>query len=442
MEYRVRQISGGEAGTDQTINQISTFVVESLSRRDVRLLAIKILQAAGASSKTPAKAAFALYQWVRSNIKYILDPVGVETVQDPEATLKVRAGDCDDHTVLLASLAMAVGIPARFVVIGPHRDRFEHIYTELQFDGKWTPADTTISLPFGQAGQLAEKKIYNIEGKEVMRNLGFSPAVRALPIERDNLQLAIRRRTTAILKDNWNNGRINVRDLNDYLRVIGEKNWPGAGTLAERPVIQAIKGFRSMIRNTGRASSKSEAQASSLGELDGFLKSIWNGVKSVANTAIGAVAGAGIPIISGAAGAAGSVLFPGGGAPAGDPNEGYKYGHSAGAWASLSETEKNKVRNFQWTGRADVDQWLQAYRTVAPTQGASAGAKYAYEVMVSGGQLPRAASAAFQFSPNIQTQVGPEAAAAGARAGVTELLQNPMVLIGIAGVVLFIVLKK
>lgn len=56
-------------------------------------------------------------EWVSLNIKYISDPYKIEYITNPKETLKVKAGDCDDFAVLLASLYRAVGLRTAVALI-------------------------------------------------------------------------------------------------------------------------------------------------------------------------------------------------------------------------------------------------------------------------------------------------------------------------------------
>ena len=38
----------------------------------------------------------AVLNWVRKNIRYVRDPVTIEQVKTPRATVETRGGDCDD----------------------------------------------------------------------------------------------------------------------------------------------------------------------------------------------------------------------------------------------------------------------------------------------------------------------------------------------------------
>ena len=85
----------------------------------------------------------AIFNFVRDNIRYLRDINGVETIATPDKTLLCRIGDCDDQTVLLASLLESVGYPTRFIVAGyNHPGMLEHVYLQVLID-EWVDADPT-----------------------------------------------------------------------------------------------------------------------------------------------------------------------------------------------------------------------------------------------------------------------------------------------------------
>lgn len=91
--------------------------------------------------------------FVRDEIRYLRDIYGAETLQWPEATLIVGAGDCDDKAMLMAALAMAAGFECRYVALW--RDgAFMHVWTEAKVAGKFIACETTAPVPCGQTGKL------------------------------------------------------------------------------------------------------------------------------------------------------------------------------------------------------------------------------------------------------------------------------------------------
>lgn len=62
----------------------------------------------------------ALYLFVRDKFDYIRDPSSFEYVKTPLESLRNLGGDCDDASVLLASLLGSIGIRTRLVFIPGH----------------------------------------------------------------------------------------------------------------------------------------------------------------------------------------------------------------------------------------------------------------------------------------------------------------------------------
>jgi hypothetical protein len=283
MQYTLTQISGGELGTDQTVKKIAELVRGSLRKPDIRNLALSII-----GNRAPENRVRALFDFVKENIRYVHDPIELELVQSPEMTLRTRAGDCDDHTALLSALALSVGVPARFRVIGGSRDSFQHIYPELRVNGNWLPADTTGKVRFGaRVAEAPVEKIYDYRGDQFM-SLGASLDV-GLPVRRETVQRAAYNAAMAVLNRNWAQGRINLSDVKSYIRVIKEGNSPSRGTIVETPMLKAIQDFEAAVTSTGARSSKLPGSLNGLEGLDGFLSSIWDGVKKAVGVVVGGV---------------------------------------------------------------------------------------------------------------------------------------------------------
>jgi transglutaminase-like putative cysteine protease len=111
MRVRTEFLSGGVAGTDRTVRVMMELVEKALLRGRVRLHSLQVVDGTGPDVVGRARQ---ILSWVSANITEISDPVDVETVQAPEVTLEVGAGDCDDHSVLISTMLEAVGIPTRF----------------------------------------------------------------------------------------------------------------------------------------------------------------------------------------------------------------------------------------------------------------------------------------------------------------------------------------
>jgi hypothetical protein len=136
--YRAPLLNG-DAGVAQTIDQMRGLVDEALRDPSILRTAKDIVR--GVPAFDDFSEARALYDWVRSNIRFTKDPVNKETLYPPAEMLQIRSGDCDDISMLLGTLLMAVGYPARLLTVAANGDEFSHVYVEGQIDGQWIPMD-------------------------------------------------------------------------------------------------------------------------------------------------------------------------------------------------------------------------------------------------------------------------------------------------------------
>lgn len=92
----------------------------------MRWFTAQVLERSGAAPRDYAAQAAALLRFVQNEIYYTNEPN--EQIQSPWRTLKQRNGDCDDCSVLLASMAESIALPWRFALgghrkINPKRDK-------------------------------------------------------------------------------------------------------------------------------------------------------------------------------------------------------------------------------------------------------------------------------------------------------------------------------
>lgn len=296
MQYQLRDIPAGEAGTDSTLKSIAVLVDKSLQSPYIRQLALTIIKNKAGRTPSKFKQCQAVYRYVIDNIAYINDPIGVETVQSPENTVSLGGGDCDDHSALNAALLMSIGFPVRFRVIGFDPAAFKHIFVEVYVLDRWLPFDTTVKKYLGfRAPAMPAEKVYNFKGEGHMT---VNDLKATTGMSRGAMNRVVYNSVMRTLKSNWNNGLINLSDVESYVRVIDEGNSPARGTFAEPVMRQAIVDFKKTITKNGIVSAKPIGAVNGLEGLDGFLKSIWNGVKS----AVGGVAkivGKGVSILTG-----------------------------------------------------------------------------------------------------------------------------------------------
>ena len=159
---RFVRVPRGQRGTLVTARLIARLVRDGAKDFYVRRTAIRIFRESGAPPKHRWAEVGSLFHWVRDHIRYTRDIFRVELLHTPRRMLELRAGDCDDMTILLGALLMSTGHPVRLALAGfrPHRPHaYSHIYLEANVQGKWVPLDPTMNRPMGWAPPAVWKRI-------------------------------------------------------------------------------------------------------------------------------------------------------------------------------------------------------------------------------------------------------------------------------------------
>ena len=142
--------AGGMRGVAQTVRVMRAFVQQGRTDPDILSAARSIVFLT--SEKCGTDEVCKLLEFVQAHIRYVSDIVDVETIATAAKTLATRSGDCDDQSVLFASLCEAIGHPTRFVVAAYEDPRvMEHVYVQVYADGQWLDADPTERGPLGWA---------------------------------------------------------------------------------------------------------------------------------------------------------------------------------------------------------------------------------------------------------------------------------------------------
>jgi transglutaminase superfamily protein len=125
-----------------TIKKMSELANEAQHTYRIRNLATRITR--DVPSKSPTAELFALYKWVRDNVRYRYDPLGLEWVQAPHVTVEEAAGDCDDMSTLLAALAGSLGHPWRFRTVGQTPQAQQHVQLQVNDRKRWLNLDPVL----------------------------------------------------------------------------------------------------------------------------------------------------------------------------------------------------------------------------------------------------------------------------------------------------------
>ena len=149
-------IPSGVLGVIRTLSMMRAVTHRGRKSVPIRQLAVELV--ADLPSKDYGAEIQRLHAWVRDRIRYVRDVREVETIQTPERTLANGAGDCDDKSVLLASLLEAIGHHARFTAIGFGRG-YVHVLPEVLVGRHWVPLEVTEHVPPGWLPEgIVEKK--------------------------------------------------------------------------------------------------------------------------------------------------------------------------------------------------------------------------------------------------------------------------------------------
>lgn len=150
---------------NQRVGIIQDLVWKSIQDPKMRKIALKVTKNCPArDGECEAKA---IYKFVKDNVRYTGDiamvkmgrngPVeGVDLFQSAFRTLEFGGGDCDDHSVAIATLLALNGISPKLRVTAPKRpgSSWAHIYALAGLSKnqptRWVAMDTT--LPNGKMG--------------------------------------------------------------------------------------------------------------------------------------------------------------------------------------------------------------------------------------------------------------------------------------------------
>lgn len=142
-ETRMSELPDADRGNYQTVKIMQKKARELCSHPAVRNLALKILEQNHLGSHNFLDEARALAEFVQREVRYVRDIHNVEQLHDPLymiARLKegTAQGDCDDMSLLLATLLLSVGHQPFFAIVR-YREKsgpFNHIYV-VEYDKNW-----------------------------------------------------------------------------------------------------------------------------------------------------------------------------------------------------------------------------------------------------------------------------------------------------------------
>lgn len=140
MDSAFSPLADGTPGVAQIVATLAQLKTHFGRLPAIRAAALAIVNGAGHHDQ--AAQINALARFVREGVVYINDPLNLEYIQTPDVMLLTinregRAyGDCDDHALLFAALAEAIGIPTQIVAVATRPGGIpDHVIVIAQLDG-------------------------------------------------------------------------------------------------------------------------------------------------------------------------------------------------------------------------------------------------------------------------------------------------------------------
>lgn len=153
----------GDAGVYKTVSKMQQLVIGPVGVGSglVRAAALEATR----GSVRDCTEIDSVFHWVKQNIEFRGE--AEETLQSPEATLRMGGGDCDDHAMLLAAMLKSLGYAVQFKTVAVERDspeEFSHVYAVVldKVSGQWVPLDTTVreSYPGWEPSDISRSQMY------------------------------------------------------------------------------------------------------------------------------------------------------------------------------------------------------------------------------------------------------------------------------------------
>jgi transglutaminase-like putative cysteine protease len=162
VRYRIPR---GSRGTLVTARLIAKLIRDGAKDFYVRQKAIQIFREQSVRPKDRRGEVRALFEWVRRNVRYTRDIFRVELLHSARRMLELRAGDCDDMTIVLGAMLVSTGHPVRLILAGFRPERphsYSHVYPEVNVAGRWVPIDASTNRPLGWEPPALWKRVCEI----------------------------------------------------------------------------------------------------------------------------------------------------------------------------------------------------------------------------------------------------------------------------------------
>lgn len=140
---------------------IKRIILRAQASRIIRTFTLKVLEDKKVPPKNRMGEIQAIFEFVRDNIPYRSDPTFLDTFVEPEQTVRdylfgqIRGADCDDKSLLLASMLISVGYTPRLVLSNSCKGcPYTHIFVQVlnpKSKDSWISLESTEKVSMGWA---------------------------------------------------------------------------------------------------------------------------------------------------------------------------------------------------------------------------------------------------------------------------------------------------
>ncbi|MFW9874959.1 MAG: transglutaminase family protein [Candidatus Thorarchaeota archaeon] len=155
---QIFKLQKGPQGIKQTLALMSG--LKDVGKKTVPIRQTALSLVSHLPQKDFKNEVYKIFSFVQNNIRYVKDVHNVETLQTPVNTLLFKQGDCDDKSVLLASLLESIGHKTRFKAIGLAPNKYSHVYVQVFVNGKWVSLDATEPNQLGWEAPFYNNVLY------------------------------------------------------------------------------------------------------------------------------------------------------------------------------------------------------------------------------------------------------------------------------------------
>jgi len=166
------KVGEGIFGNIATINMMRKVARKRTGHPAVQWFTRNILLQYAVDSQNFVDESKAVGDFIKSNVRYVRDPDGIEQLQDPLTMIEnigrgVSQGDCDDMALLIATCLLSIGHQPKFRAVryDSNSGNFNHIYV-VDYDKNWGGPSVRIVLDAIMKRQQIGFEVKHLSGQD------------------------------------------------------------------------------------------------------------------------------------------------------------------------------------------------------------------------------------------------------------------------------------